>query len=163
MEIASMSIRNTMNRRRAVFFVGEEVIIFPTQNKTSALCHGRMRVVYRFLDNRISYLWKIFFSLVQLILVLLPTQERDPAWSGGCSSEEEQWAREGSIGNNLCLGVRVEHRVTQLLGSWFAKYGIPFGFGDKRHWQRGYVKASGCMKLAKRLVNLENVSLDDEE
>ena len=67
-EIASMAIRNTKNRRRAVFFVGEEVMIFPTHNKTSALRNGRMRIIYRFMDKNTSYLWKIFLHWCTLSL-----------------------------------------------------------------------------------------------
>lgn len=138
-------------------------MIFPRHNKTSALRHVRMRVVYRFLEKKTSYLLKILFALVHPILVLLPRQEQDPVLSVRRSPVEEGWSREWIIHKNHCLGGSIGHRVTQVLGSCFSKYGIPFRFGDNRNFQGGYVKDSGCMKLVERLVNLENVSLDDEE
>lgn len=153
-EIASISIRNTKCTRRGFFLGGKEAMVFPSHNKTVAVRQGRLRLVYRFLDEQTTLLWKLFFAVVHPILVFCRENER----------EEVAWMDKGR--DFICLSSAVSARITEIIGSCFAKYGIPLNFRSYRHWQRGYVKANGlkagwaCMNLQ---INGDEEGDDDEE
>ena len=155
-EIARMTIRNTKRTRRALFFSGKEVIVFPTHNKTRVIRGGRMRKIFRYLDEETSFLFKTFFLVVHPTMVtVMDTLNKDEENYNASDTFKMQY--------RLCMGMKFEERLSEEISSWFARYNIPYKFSEYRHWQRGYIKSNTSMSAAATLEMLESNSLNDEE
>lgn len=153
-ETCSLGIRNTSNCRRGIFFVGSEVMMIPTFNKTRGVKRGRMVFVARYLDTETSYLMKLFFLIIHPALVCYAEMKKCSSQVGmGTKFSDKKCSR---LRDSLGLGVTEPEKMAQKVGIVFSKFRIPFNFSGYRHWQRGFAKTRSGNSHLRRLYYEEN-------
>jgi hypothetical protein len=66
-ELAAQKLKNTINGRRDVFFLGGALAIVGDYNKADAAPHARRRVVARFPDRETSAVTVIYLAMTRLV------------------------------------------------------------------------------------------------
>ena len=155
-EIGVMHLRNTRVCQRAVFFEGEEVMLIPSHNKTRSTQRGYMPFISRHLDPKTSFLLKSFFLLVYPLYVICKNRELQRAngqgsSESGCPSITQRHLDD--VLDKLCVGAIDPNNLNREVGACFGQYGIPYKFGQYRHWQRGIMKMVGSASLRRFFVD----------